>query len=154
MSKLYYLVVLCCVLLTAVFFMIAKQHDVDIHPYRLLSINGDLRHEVNSKNFQGVLDTTEHQGFTVQDSKCEDLKFPNVANLETDWLKVSRDDLAFVYSAYRETNGIRVIGLAELKARQNLGLYCQIWARDMSYNVVLFHVRASIFVLPESHYLR
>ena len=154
MSKLYYLVVLCCVLLTAVIFMIAKQHKFDIQPYRLLSINKNLRHEVNSKNFQRVLYTTKHQSFTAQDSKCEDLKFPNDANFDTDWLKVSHDDLAFVYSAYLETNGIRVIGVAELKARQHLVLYCQIWARDMSYDVVQFHVKASIFVLPESHYLR
>ena len=150
------IVVFCCIELVLVIFMIARQHSAYINPHTLLTINGDLRQPVNCKNFQGNLDNTDsgHQSFTAEDPICSKLKLPNVAHLETDWLNVSRDDLVFVYSAYRETNSIRVIGAAVQGACQTLVLYCQIWARDMSYGVVLFHVKASIFLLPESHHLR
>ena len=150
------LVVFCCIELVLVIFMIARQHNAYINPQKLLTINEDLRRAVNCKNFQGILDNTDsgHQSFTAEDPNCSKLKLPNVANLETDWLNVSRDDLVFVYSAYRETNSIRVIGVAEQSASRTLVLYCQIWARDMSYGVVLFHVKASILLLPESHHLR
>ena len=154
--RLHTLVVFCCIQLVLVIFMIARQHNAYINPQKLLTISEDPTQAVNCKNFQGILDNTDsdHQSFTAEDPNCSKLKLPNVANLETDWLDVSRDDLVFVYSAYRETNGIRVIGAAVQSERQTLVLYCQIWARDLSYGVVLFHVKASIFLLPESHHLR
>ena len=144
------LVVFCCIELVLVIFMIARQHTAYINPHTLLTINENLRQAVNCKNATD----RGHQSFTAEDPNCSKLKLPNVANLETDWLDVSRDDLVFVYSAYRETNSIRVIGAAEQSGSRTLVLYCQIWARDMSYGVVLFHVKASIFLLPESHHLR
>ena len=78
---------------------------------------------------------------------CKNLEVPILTGRNNDWQNVTDNGMAYIYSAYRESNFIRIIGAAE----NDISLYCQVWARDGQQSVSLTSVQTIVIYLPETH---
>ena len=144
MKKIKFLAIFCA-LMCAFILIMSGRYLVKEVPIRLIQFepNYALR---NSESW--------NQSYTVDASNCKDLNYPTISSFDNDWLNVSRENLAYVYSAYRDGENIRIIGAAWTKRIGNTSLFCQIWARNRSLTPVMVSVNASIIFLPEDHYKR
>ena len=85
-----------------------------------------------------------------QISNCKNLEVPILKGRNNDWQNVTDNGTAYVYSAYRESNFIRIIGAAE----NDIILYCQVWGRDGQRSVSMTSVQTIVIYLPEAHQKR
>ena len=91
--------------------------------------------------------------FFVENSDCEGLEFPVFSRLHKDWFNVTSEGIAYVYSAYRDGDHIRIISAAwrkKIAMTQSL-LFCQIWVKNKLGSVTMISANVSIIYLPEVH---
>ena len=83
-------------------------------------------------------------------ANCSPLRFPGFGQSENmDWQNGTTSGNAFVYSAFRVNDIIRVIGVNE--KWNDSTFFCQIWTRSEKRGVSLTTTEATVVYLPHHH---